>query len=232
MTDRGVSASETLGKFLTIADAQVAADLKSSASRLSEIELELASLVALPATAKTPEVEARLVHLFLLQAHAVCSSPFAAPEVKVFYAASAAGQLSDPVLYVSIDKDPLKSGLSAMEELCRREITSEDEWSTEDDAPAGYFEIRDNVDEKLAKIDDTMFVFVLRRYGFTEQADLFERDPMAIDIAREIGRRVLYSPDTQSVEDVYDAYIEREYGAGTLAEVKSRAAKLRRQRNG
>jgi len=63
-------------------------------------------------------------------------------------------------------------------------------------APPDYEPLRDQGDELLDKINDTIFLHVLRLYRFDHIADLFERDRATYQIKSQAGRRSLY-PDTR-----------------------------------
>jgi UTP:GlnB (protein PII) uridylyltransferase len=96
------------------------------------------------------------------------------------------------------------------------------------EAPADYEKLDTRYGEVLQGIEDTVFVFALRRYHLDEQANLFEQDRLAFEIQREIGRRVLFNSKDSEIERLLSDYFLREYGKEALRRVEIRVMELRK----
>jgi hypothetical protein len=205
-------------------------DLRRAEEDIPAIANEISSLFALPLTARTPKTDARLAHLLLVQAHEFCRGEAIAPELKTFHAAFAAGHVVQDAEMVAADKGTCAELSSRMDAIRRREGLADDEfWVKQDEGPQDYRELNDEFGRVLEGVEDTIFAFVLRRYHMNEVADLFERNRVAFEIQREVGRRVISPPrrDTEDIEKQMDEYFRGEYGADALQRVQSRANELR-----
>ena len=153
-----------------------------------------------------------------------------ASELKTFYAAFGAGHIAQDAEMVAADKDTCAKLSSRMDVIRRREGLADDElWAMQHEGPQDYRELSDEFGRVLERVADTVFAFVLRRYHMDEHADLFERNRVAFEIQREVGRRVISPPrkETEDIEKQMDDYFRREYGADALHRVQARAKELR-----
>lgn len=170
-------------------------DVRRAEEDIRTITNEISSLFSLPLTVRTSEIDARLAHLLMVQAHDLCRRDAVAPELKTFYAAFAARHIVQDAETVAADKDTCAELSARMDSIRRREGLADDEfWVMKDEGPQDYRELDDQFGRVLERVADTVFAFVLRRYHMDEHADLFERDRVAFEIQREVGRRVISPP--------------------------------------
>lgn len=221
--------SKTLSILFGLEKSTIDQDIRAAEIDLVGVANEISSLVGVPFDAKTPEIEARLAHLLMVQAYALCQRDGVPPEVKTFYAAFGAGGIVQDAESAAADKDTLARLSSEMEVIRRREGLSEDEFWMRNEGPADYEKLEDQYGQVLEKIEDTVFTFALRRYHLDEQANLFEQDRLTFEMHREIGRRVIFHPreDAASIEKLLDDYFLKEYGADALRRVELRVNELR-----
>lgn len=219
---------KTLERFFSITPETIQADLQQGAEDIRSLLRESRALEALPVESLTPEHEARLLHLQLIEAAYVASDDVFAPEVKTFYAAFAAGHVAQDAEIIAADQESCARISAQMHEIRQREgLTEGQSWELSQEGPDDYRRLDDEFGEVLSRVADTVIPFVLRRYGLNEAADLFEQDRAEFEIQREIGRRVVVPSQNEEIAKVFEKGFVREYGAEALARVVARAAQLR-----
>ena len=203
--------------------------LKSAEGDIVALAAEISSLLAIPLAARTPEMDARLAHLLMVQAHELCRNDTLPPELKTFYAAFGAGYVAQDAEMVAADKDTLADLSVRINVIRRREGLAADEYWARDKGPADYRKLDAEFERVMEGITDMVFAFMLRRYRLDSCAELFEQDRVKFEIQREVGRRII-SParrDTATIEKLMDDYCRKHYGAAALRRVKARTRQLR-----
>jgi hypothetical protein len=220
--------SKTLEILFDIKQEAINHDLRRAEEDTRSISTEISSLFAVPLAVRTPETDAKIAHLFMVEAHEICRRDSVAPELNTFFAAFAAGHIVQDAETVAWGKDTCAALSSRMNLIRRREGLADDEDWVFDEGPQDYRELDDKVRQVLERVEDTVFVFVLRRYRMDEHADLFERDRREFEIQREIGSRVNSPPckETENTENEKDDYFRREYGSDALERVRSRVKEI------
>ena len=224
------NSAETLAILLGMSQQAIDIDLENAREENLSIAREISSLGKTPCTARTPEGNARLAHLKMLQAHMVCDSEDVLPEFKTFYAALGAATIIEEVESVAANKDGLADLASQMDAIRSREgLTAHESWGKAENGPADYRVLSDVYGRILERIGDTALIYVLRRYRLEEQADLFESDRVSFEVQREVGRRLsVPMPDEgDAMEHLTNRYIERKYGTETLHRIEIRVRQLR-----
>lgn len=222
--------SKTLDLLFALEPQVITHDLRRAEEDIRSIADEIASVQAIPFDAKTPEIEARRAHLFMIQAHELCRRDTIAPEVQTFYAAFGAGHIAQDAEMVTGDKDTCAELSRQMDAIRRREGLADDEfWAMRGEGPQDYRDLNDEFGRVLERVADTIFIFAFRRYHLNGQADLFERDRVTFEIHREIGRRVIMplKKDAADVEKMMDDYFRREYGTAAFERVLARVQEIR-----
>jgi hypothetical protein len=221
--------SKTLDLLFAIEPQLITHDLRRAEDDIRSIADEIASVQAIPFDAKTPQIEARRAHLFMIQAHELCRRDSIAPEVQTFYAAFGAGHIAQDAEMVAADRDTCAELSRQMDAIRRREGLATDEfWAMQGEGPQDYRDLSDEFGRVLERITDTVFVFALRRYHLNDQADLFERDRVTFEIQREIGRRVIMPlKNDEEVGKMMDDYFRREYGTTAFERVLARVQEIR-----
>jgi len=188
---------------------------------------QISSLNGIPVEACTPETDARLAHLLMVQAHKLCQGDKLPPEIKTFYAAISADRIASEAVTVAMDKGELAELSASIDAVRRREgLTGDEEWRL-GEGPADYRQLEAKAGRVIDRITDTIFAYMLRRYRLEEHAELFERDRVAFEIQREVGHRVLYGT---GAERLMDKYFRETYGAAALRRVKLRTKQLRAEK--
>lgn len=222
--------SRTLELLFAIEPQIITRDLHDAEDDLRSVATEISSLLGIPFDAKTSEIDARLAHLLMIQAHEFCRRDTIAPEVQTFYAAFGAGHIAQDAEMVAADRDSCAELSARMDAIRRREGLADDEfWEMRHEGPQDYRDLSEKFGQMLERVADTIFVFVLRRYHLNAQADLHERDRVAFEVQREIGRRVIMSPreDAEDVQKMMDDYFRREYGEAAFERVLARVKQIR-----
>lgn len=193
------------------------------------IHKEAAALRAVDYKVRSPEAEAQIHHLTMVQAYGLCRLPHVIPEFKVFYAGFGAGHVTQDVEMVAHDKGRLAELSQKMEEFRKREGLSADEFWYRGGGPNDYESLEEEYGQISGRIADTVFVHTLKRYRIIELADLYESDPREFEIQREIGRRILFPPKDEHCEiaELMDSNIRDNYGSDALARIQKRVAELR-----
>jgi hypothetical protein len=112
-------------------------------------------------------------------------------EAKLFFVSMAANSVAQEAPQAAQE-----SGRGRMAEIdqkiedirTREGLTDDDDW-TIGEGPVEYRELVAEYEQLSGNINDTVFASVLRRYGLSEYADMFENDRSTFDQIRERGRR-------------------------------------------
>jgi len=173
----------TLSLFFAIEQKAIDCDLRNADNLKEETQSLLNSL---PPGKRTAEKEARLAHLFLVQAHEYCRND-SSSELKVYHATSSGFRIMLSVDLLASDKGRLAELMEAMGVIeCREGV---DGWMP-GDGPDDYRRLSDEFESLSQNQADTVFLFILRRYRFDDCANLFEEDRVEFEFQREVGRRV------------------------------------------
>ncbi len=221
--------SETLAFLFKIEPQVIENDIRRAQENIRSITDEIALVKAVPFHERTPEMEARRAHLFMIQTHELCRRDTVAPEVQTFYASLGAGYIAQDAEMVAANRDTCAELSKQMDDIRRREGFAPDEcWVMRWEGPQDYRDLSEQFCRVLDGITDTIFVFALRRYHLDDQADLFEKDRVTFDIQREIGRRVIRPllENEADVEDMIDDGFRRKYGSSAFKRVLDRAQEI------
>jgi len=222
--------ADTLKIFFEIPQEVIARDIQRTTADFIGLTDELSSLENIPPADRTPESEAHQRHLLMVQAAVTFKNKHVQPELTTFYAVMGAGRVVQLVEDAADSKDILGELKAQMEAIERREGLQPGEfWVFRDEGPDDYRALEDKRDEILERIENTIYPAVLRRYGLTELADLYERDFATFDIQREIGSRVIHPriKKDNEVQKVIDNAIKRDYGAEALTKIEQRVKEIR-----
>lgn len=215
--------SEVLTQFFAISESQIANDMDRAETNPESVLEEMRTLRTTPEERKSPAMEARRIHLNLILA-STQEVPTDTPEVRVFYAAWISEFITDDVgfaAYCSTYRE-LTDKLRAMR--ARDGLTPDQDWAP-GDGPADYQAASRELDEKLSRVRETHFDHILRRYRFTDEADLFERDPLEFEIAREVGRQIAMNLTDEGTK--HDEVFRKMHGQAALDRVKARVREIR-----
>ena len=222
--------AETLRIFFEIPHEVITRDVGRAEADYVGLTDEIASLEAVPLADRTPESEAHQRHLLIVQAAVVFKNEHVQPELKTFYVVKGAGSVVQLVEETADNKGSLAVLRNQMEAIERREGLPPGEcWVWRHEGPDDYRALEDQCDQILERIEHTVYPSVLRRYGLTELADLYERDFATFDIQREIGSRVIYPREepNSEVQTIIDGAIERDYGKDALERLRRRVEEIR-----
>lgn len=221
--------SKTLTILFSMERRTIDRDLESAEGEIVVLAGRISALFAIPVALRTPEIDARLAHLLMVQAHELCRNETLQPELKTFYAAFGAGYVAQDAEHVAAGKDTLANLSIRIDAIRRREGLADDEYWTRNQGPADYCALDAEFDRIVTGISEMVFAFALRRYRLENCAELYEQDRVTFEIKREVGRRII-SPargDTAAIEKLMDDYCRKQYGPDALHHVKVRTKQLR-----
>ena len=221
-----------LAIFLSIDPKVIARDLQEAQGQLRRVVDTISSLRAVHYKSRSPEIEAKISHFMMVQAHELASMPHIESEFKVFYVGFGAGEIVQNAEEAAFNKGKLAELSRKMAEIRKREGLSDGEYWYRHKGPADYQALEMESDDIAEKVTDTIFVHVLRRYSLNDQADLYEKDRAQFDILREIGGRVLMGnigPGDEA-QKILDAHIAQKHGQSVLDMIRKRARELRQLR--
>lgn len=210
--------------FLNIAPSTVTDDIKKSNGRLVEITEELRELRSTDYSERSPDVEAQIAHLSMLQAYETSRHPKFFPEHVTFYAAHAVEGVCDDAQMVAFSKGQMAKLSAQLRELEIRHGLTDGEYWPRGEGPEDHQKLSREADELSRKIYDTLFIHILRKYLFTEIADQFERDPIGFAVDREVGRRLIFPPNGKA--ELFDDCFKSSHGEEALERVYSRLKEI------
>lgn len=214
--------------FFAIKPAEIEHDLRGVEINSDAFRLELAELHEINFDVRTPEIEARIAHLTMILAYALCSQSNVLPEVKTLYAAMGAGQVMQDAEFQAYTKGRLNEIAQRMEDIRKRDGLLDEEIWHHNTPPEDYIALDKEHDELSESITDTIFVYTLQQYRLKDQAELFENDRRTFEINREVGRRLLLSDkEPEGVEELMDRSIRMNYGEETLNKIRSRIQQIK-----
>lgn len=221
-----------LAIFLSIDPKVIARDLQEAKEQLRRVVDTISSLRAVHYKSRTPEIEAKISHFMMIQAHELANMPHVESEFKTFYASFGAGEVVQNAEEAAFNKGKLAELSRKMEEIRKREGLADEEYWYRHQGPADYQALEMESDDIAEKVTETIFVHVLRRYSLGEQADLYEKNRVQYEILRETGSRVLMGKTDlpHDVQVMMDTYIAKQYGKPALEVIRKRSEELRRRR--
>jgi len=80
-------------------------DLKRAEGEIVALATEISSLLAMPVDARSLEMDTRIAHLLMLQAHELCRNNTLASELLTFYASFGAGYVVQDAVRVAASQD-------------------------------------------------------------------------------------------------------------------------------
>lgn len=220
-----------LEEFLRISENDIVRDIEHARNNLTSIVNEIQALKN-QSQQISAVLEARLAHLNLILAHEISCQEILPTEALVFYAAFAAGEISQHAEMVAASKDTCAVLSEQIDAIRHREGLASDEFWLLNEGPSDYRDLEEKFSLVLGGVSDTVFSFVLRRYRLKKAAELFENDSESFEIQREIGRRVMIptSKDDAVYESMLDKHFEKKYGPEALRKIHRRVEELMRQK--
>lgn len=222
------AAESRLSYLLAMEPVEIDADLAKYQGRMSELIEDIRSLLHRPREQRTAEVEARIAHLRLIQAHEFCADETLPVEVRTFYAALGAEKVAQDAGIAAFEKGSLAQLSREMEEMKQRvELTDEEAWMRGEDS-ADYRRLAARQKETVERIEQTLIAFSLRRYGLTRPADLYENDRATFEVQREVGRILMMEGGAPPTEkELLEGYLGKRYGRDAVQRVLSRLQEIR-----
>lgn len=221
-------ADNKLIQLLAMEQGAVDADLGRYKGRVSELVGEIQSLLRLPREQKTRTVETRVGHLTMIQAHEFHRDEAIPKEVKTFYTAFGAERIAQEAEVAAFEKGTVSQLSARMEEIRVREGLVGDEYWMTGDGPDDYRQLVDQQEALLDRIHETVFIFFLRRYRLEEYADLYERNRLAFEIQREVGRRLIHELGVSAEwQRLLGNCFRARFGAAALGRVVARVEAIR-----
>ncbi len=221
-------AESRLSFLLGIEQSEIDADLARYYGRVAELIEEIRQLLHRPRAERGVEVEAKVAHLRMIQAHEFCVDATLPPEVKTFYAALGAEAIAQDAGFAAAEKGAVAELARQMQEIREREAQPCEETWGRGEGPQDYQELAGRHAELLQNIEQTMIVFLLRRYRLDDQADLYEKDRATFEIQREIGRILMMESGSPPAEqELLNGYLGKNYGQGAVQRVLSRLREIR-----
>jgi len=205
--------AETLRILFAMDPKQIDRDLKAAAQDIPALASKLHSLASVPPGEKTAETNAEMHHLMMIHARVMSDIEEVPSELKAFYAESATW-ISDEAVMIDVANGWLRKLLSPK--------IAEDDWHKCEMADAEF-------EAAAERVGNTVFDWILRRYGLDDQADLHERDPRTFDMRHEIGRRATSNETNSEAEKLLDKYCKKKFGEDGFRQIVERAAELRRR---
>lgn len=223
--------SKTLEILFSMEESDVERDLWKIRENGCAFANAIQWLAQLPLNAKSAETDARLAHLFMVQAHELCRRYNVPAELKTFSAAFGASQVVQDAGRVAMERDKLAELSHLMDRVRQRAGLAENELWLDNHAHEDYTSLKEEYKRVLKSIVDTVFIEVLRRYYLDDIADLFEHDRTEFEIQREIGRRYMVkkAEEISLIDRITDDLFEMEYGEQALRRVRIRLKEIRGQ---
>jgi hypothetical protein len=192
LDDDQQEAVEELRILFAMSPAEIAHDLEQAARDAAPLEQEwLAYARKVQAGASlTPAENCRGRHVEILLAHAFASRQDVPVEQALYQVAFACTDIQNMAFVLAAEKGRLAELQDRMDKISRREGLSLDQFWPPGEGPADYEEARKEFAQLGAKVWDTFFASLLRRYHFFEFATLFEEDRMRFDVMHYVGERL------------------------------------------
>jgi hypothetical protein len=181
--------AQTLRIFFSITQARIDRDLGEALFDIERILGELDVYHALAKEQRTPELSARQYHNKMLQAHCLRKLPTACEDEALFFLKIATLGIVNDVGDSAMDAGRIGELTRQMMEIEQREgLKKNDYWSI-GEGPPDYQAAGAESLMLQTRVEETVFLHVLRRYRFNAAAELYEKNPMEFDVMREAGRR-------------------------------------------
>lgn len=213
-------------KLILGADPQSVADeLATVHEESASIERFLAQYRSKPANARTPQEKAKFLHYRLLQSHVYASSPTLHEDQVLYFVCLQAYQVAEDAVMVTAQTPGTLRGLQDQIEVVRkRERMGEDEDWPPGSGPEDYQRLVKDSDRLGEKILETVFLWLLQRYGFTEYGELFENQRMEYEVRYEAGRRFVLPAEkcTEESKRCKERYLVEDFGPAAIARLDQR----------
>ncbi len=102
-----------LAIFLSIDPKVIARDLQEAKGQLRRVVDTISSLRAVHYKSRTPEIEAKISHFMMIQAHELANMPHVESEFKTFYASFGAGEVVQNAEEAAFNKGKLGEEIKA-----------------------------------------------------------------------------------------------------------------------
>jgi len=202
-----------------LSQAEVDRDLRDAEGRFRELMEERAALTRPLVSERTAAIEARDLHLCMLEAHAVRKLRHLPEDLAFFLAVHAAEAIAFEACGDALDGGRAGELSQQMHSIEARAGLARNDAFSIADAPPDWRALSDECDALLDKIDATVHTQVLRRYRFADIATLYETDRVTYEVRREVGRRWFHKSRSESDSD--ECFLNR-HGPAALALLKDR----------
>lgn len=204
---------EELRSFFATSEATIATDISTAHDHCEAIAAELKTLTSVAMENRSADQTARIWHLLLLQAYALYTSPDVAIELRTFHACVAAGAVAGTAVTLMSTMEYFAI-LALLPSIRPRHGAAHGEYTSPEASGRG--------------IHEAVFAYTLRRYHLDEVANLFENEPLRLDLYREIGARVLFGHfcDDEASKAI-DETARRHFGENAFQKLLARVAELR-----
>jgi hypothetical protein len=181
--------AQALKIFFGIPQAQIDGDLGEALFDIERILGELDMYHALAKEKRTPDLSARRYHNQMLQAHCWRKLPTACEDEALFFLKMATLDIVNDVGDMAMDAGRIGELTRQMMEIERREGLKENDYWSIGEGPADYQAAGAESEVLQTRVEETVFLHVLRRYRFNAAAELYEKNPMEFEVMHEAGRR-------------------------------------------
>ena len=147
---------------------------------------------------ETPEEMARYHHKQMVRAKVTQSRKHLREEFKVYFAAMAAHGIAEEAVSVADEQGRLAELGQRMDEIQEREGLQDDEFWPVGEGPEDFRQLCNESEELIAKVHDTVFTTMLRRYHLDEIADLYENDRDRFEELWERGRKSIFESNSEA----------------------------------
>jgi hypothetical protein len=225
--------ADTLSHFFSIPKATIQRDLLRAEGNFEVIHSELQELQSIDRAERSPETEAKIYHLYMVQAYELCRLSHVGNELKTFYASVGAGQVVEDAEMDAYGKGMLSELSNEMEQIRLREGLTSDQFWYKGEGPDDYEFLGERYEEVIEKISDTVFTHTLNRYDLVDVAELYESNRTEFEIQKEIGRRVVFVDKDVDEEIIkrMDEMIREKLGSDAFERILKRVKELTRKKN-
>ena len=220
--------AEALKILLTFDQNLVSEELDSAIENIDTIEDFLEQCASFIDADWTPENRAAYFHNRLLQASIIARSEYIHEDVALFTALNAAEKVAENAISTSYGKEGrLKEISDEIDKIQAREGLDEEEYWPRGEGPDDYKKLIAESDVLHENIRSTMLDHILRKYRFSEIAELLTKSPIEAIARREAGRRCSSELGKDEIERS-NAYLEQQHGEKCIRILLDRLADYKR----
>jgi len=147
---------------------------------------------------KNLEDMARYHHKQMVRAKVTQSRKHLRDEFKLYFAAMAAHGIAEEAVSVADEQGRLAELGHRMDEIQEREGLQDDQFWPVGEGPEDYQQLCSETEELFARVYDTVFTTMLRRYHLDEIADLYENNREQFEEQWERGRKLIFESNPET----------------------------------